>query len=144
MTSERTEARSLRLGDVYMVNFKGTGSEQLGRRPAVVFQNNVGNRYSPNVIVLPLTTSKKKMKQPTHVMLWAEETGLRYDSVVLCENPVTVSKSRVGSYVTTLPDDMMREISIGCVLATSAAAFLNDADFQRIQERSLRLNRIGA
>ena len=127
-------------GEVYMVEFTGTCSEQLGKRPAVVFQNNVGNVYSPNVIVLPMTSSIKKMYMPTHVLLSAEEVGLRMDSMVLCENPVTVSKSKVGSYLTTVPDDLMREIAIGHILATASASFLGFEDFQIAHERSVKLN----
>lgn len=140
----KTEGRVPLLGEVYLVEFTGTGSEQLGKRPAVIFQNNVGNVYSPNVIVLPMTSSLKKLNQPTHVLLNADETGLRMDSVVLCENPVTVSKSRVGSYLTTVPDDAMREIAIGYVLATSATYFLDVEDFETTREKSVRLNSIDA
>lgn len=136
------EERTPLLGEVYMVEFAGTGSEQLGKRPAVIFQNNVGNTFSPNVIVLPMTSSLKKLNQPTHVLLEADETGLRMDSVVLCENPVTVSKSKVGSYVTTVPDDMMKKIAVGCILATSAAYYLDTEDFTAARERSVRLNSI--
>ena len=131
--------RSPKLGEVYMVEFTGTGSEQLGRRPAVVFQNNIGNQRSPNLIVLPLTSSMKKLKMPTHVVLPAS-VGLPKDSVVLCENPVTVSKARIGSYVTTVPPDYMREIANGFVLATSATVFLEYEDFLSTQEKGIRMN----
>lgn len=47
----------MHIGDVYMTRFVGTDSEQNGWRPAVVFQNNKGNAYSPNVIMLPMTSS---------------------------------------------------------------------------------------
>lgn len=136
---KRTEERTPLLGEVYMVEFTGTGSEQLGRRPAVVFQNNIGNCHSPNLIVLPMTSSLKKLNMPTHVLLPAE-VGLPKDSVVLCENPVTVSKSRVGSYMTTLPADHMREIASGFVLATSATVFLDYEDFLSTQEKGIRMN----
>lgn len=135
----KAEERTPRLGEVYMVEFTGTGSEQLGRRPAVVFQNNIGNHYSPNVIVLPLTSSLKKLNQPTHILL-PSSVGLPKDSLVLCENPVTVSKSRVGAYVTTVPDDHLREIANGFVLATSATAFLDYEDFKSTQEKGMRMN----
>lgn len=45
-----------RIGDVYMVQFDGTGSVQRGFRPAVVFSNDIGNKYSPNVVALPLSS----------------------------------------------------------------------------------------
>ena len=38
----------------------------------------------------------KKQNQPTHVILPAEDTGLEYDSMVLCENPQPLPKDRIG------------------------------------------------
>lgn len=49
------------IGEVYLMKFGGSGSEQSGWRPGVVFQNNMGNAYSPNIIALPLTSSLKKL-----------------------------------------------------------------------------------
>ena len=91
------------IGEVYMMEFEGSGSEQSGYRPGLIFQNNVGNAHSPNIIALPLTSSVKKMGQPTHVLLKASETGLLKDSVVLCENPQRMSKERIGRFLTGCP-----------------------------------------
>ena len=82
-----TGGRVPRIGEIYYMLFEGRDSEQSGWRPALVFQNNVGNVHSPNLIVLPLTSSLKKQDMPTHVMLRASETGLPKDSMVICENP---------------------------------------------------------
>ena len=82
-----------KIGEVYMMNFGGTGNEQSGWRPGLVFQNNTGNVFSPNIIALPLTGSIKKTDQPTHVVVRAAETGLLKDSMVLCENPERMSKT---------------------------------------------------
>ena len=136
----KKEKKTPMLGDVYMVQFTGRDHAQLGLRPAVVFQNNAGNRHSPNVIVLPLTTSMKKLGQPTHVVVPARGTGLRYDSVVLCENPVTISKDSLGFYVTTLSAAVMRKIARGYLLATSAVMYLDLGDFQEMKQASVRLN----
>lgn len=119
--------RTPRIGDVYLMRFTGTGSEQAGWRPGVVFQNNVGNTHSPNIIALPMTSSLKKLGQPTHVLLNAERNGLRRDSVVLCENPERVSKDRIGEYLTSLPREEMARVAEANLLATSAIAYL-DAD----------------
>ena len=71
-----------RIGEVYLMKFDGTGNEQQGWRPGVVFQNNTGNQFSPNIIALPMTNSIKKKEQPTHVIIPAE-VGLNRDSMVL-------------------------------------------------------------
>lgn len=128
------------LGEVYLMEFSGTNSEQSGFRPGLVFQNNTGNRHSPNVIALPLTTSIKKMGQPTHVLLGAKDSGLKYDSVVLCENPERMSKEKISHYITTLSDNQMRLVAEAYLLATSAISFLDDESLKSIREKAAKLN----
>lgn len=113
------------IGDVYLVKFRGEGSEQSGVRPAVVFQNNIGNQYSPNVIVLPLTSAIKKTAQPTHVFI-PKEAGLRKDSMVLCENPEIMSKGKLGTYLTTLSQEYIGKIAVANLLASSAISFISE------------------
>jgi len=122
------------------MNFGGSGSEQGGLRPGVVFQNNVGNTHSPNIIALPITSSVKKMGQPTHVLLRAADTGLRMDSVVLCENPERMSKERVGRYIGKLSDEYMKKITEANLLATSAIAFLDIESLMKIWRKAAALN----
>lgn len=132
--------RKMRIGDVYMARFDGTGSEQSGLRPAVVFQNNKGNAYSPNVIVLPMTTSLKKVDLPTHVVIRARDTGLRFDSMVLCENPECISKDKLGTYITTLPLPYMKKIAAASLVATAAIALLDMDALQSVWEKASELN----
>lgn len=118
------EERTPQIGDVYLMNFGGCGNEQHGWRPGLVFQNNLGNRHSPNIIALPLTSSLKKCNQPTHVLIPSEGTGLARDSMVLCENPERMSKERMGQYLTTIPEEYMAKIAVANLLATSAISFV--------------------
>lgn len=118
------EERTPKIGDVYLMNFGGCGNEQHGWRPGLVFQNNLGNRHSPNIIALPLTSSLKKCNQPTHVLIPSEGTGLARDSMVLCENPERMSKERMGQYLTTIPEEYMAKIAVANLLATSAISFV--------------------
>lgn len=131
---------TMTIGDVYMMNFTGEANVQQGWRPGVVFQNNTGNRFSPNIVALPLTSSIKKSAQPTHVTLRASDTGLRLDSMVLCENPETISKDRVGKYLTSLSDDHIRQIAVAHILASSAISFLSEDDIIRTWHRATELN----
>ena len=124
------------IGDVYMVQFDGIGSVQRGFRPAVVFSNNIGNKYSPNVVVLPLTTSLKKLNQPTHVILRAESCGLRHDSMVLCENPQSISKSMLGVFISHLGKEEMARISIAIMIASAAISFVDFSTLVSVWERS--------
>lgn len=84
------------IGDVFMVEFDGVGSEQRGLRPALIFQNNKGNLHSPNVIVLPLTSKIKKTRQPTHVFVPSNGTNLKRNSIVLLRKPDEYIKDEVG------------------------------------------------
>lgn len=122
------------------MKFSGSGNEQNGWRPGLVFQNNMGNAHSPNIIALPLTSSIKKTGQPTHVIVRAADSGLRKDSMVLCENPERMSKERVGRYITTLSDEYMKQIAEANLLATGAVAYLDVEALLLIWKRAMALN----
>ena len=120
--------------------FSGSGSEQSGWRPGLVFQNNVGNSYSPNIIALPLTSSLKKLGQPTHVLIPSQGTGLRKDSMVLCENPERMSKDKIGQYITTLSEKYMSKVAAANLLATSAIAFIDPDILLALWQKANSLN----
>ena len=137
---ESYKTRTPICGEIYLVNFSGRGSTQRGLRPAVVFQNNKGNWYSPNVTVLPLTSSIKKRSQDTHVFLPADGTGLLKDSIVLCENPVCIPKDELREYITILSPVYMGLIARASILASSAASFLDVKQLEMIVHRASELN----
>jgi mRNA interferase MazF len=132
--------RQPQIGDVYLMRFCGSGSEQNGWRPGIVFQNNIGNAYSQNIIALPLTSQIKKANQPTHVVLPAKETGLRKDSMVLCENPERMSKDRLGDYLTTIPAKYMAEIAAANILASAAIAYIDPDVLLSLWQKAISLN----
>ena len=86
-------------GELYYADLgKGIGSEQEGYRPVVIIQNNMGNKYSPTVIVAPVTTNHDaKTKLSTHCYIGAE-SGLGASSVILLEQLRTIDKKRLGHY----------------------------------------------
>ena len=128
------------IGDIFLMKFAGTGSEQQGWRPGLVFQNNVGNVHSPNIIALPLTSSLKKTEQLTHVVIPAKDSGLKLDSMVLCENPERMSKERIGKYITTIPDCYMSKIASASILATSAVCYLDPDTLLSLWQQARILN----
>lgn len=140
----RDGERQMKIGEVYMMQFGGSGSEQSGWRPGLVFQNNVGNAHSPNVIALPLTSSIKKTAQPTHVLVRAADSGLKLDSVVLCENPERMSKDRVGAYITSLSDHYMKEVAKASLLASSAISYLSPEMLLSVWRKAVTLNNGGS
>lgn len=128
------------IGEVYLMRFGGNGSEQSGWRPGLVFQNNTGNAHSPNIIALPLTSALKKMGQPTHVIVRASDSGLRQDSMVLCENPERMSKDRIGNYITKLSDEYMSQIAEASLLASSVIMYIDVDRLVDIWKRAAALN----
>ena len=97
-------------GDIFFTRFdNATGSEQSGNRPAVVLQNDVGNFYSPTLIVATLTSkAAKKYTQPTHCLLVND--FLSVPSIVQAEQIFTVDKSRVLKYLGHLTPEEMRRV----------------------------------
>ncbi len=87
------------------------GSEQGGIRPVLVVQNDVGNRYSPTVIVLAVTGQVNKTRLPTHVPVAAGNTGLQKDSVVLAEQIRTLDKRRLREKIGSLKPEVMQKVS---------------------------------
>ena len=95
-------------GDIYFIRLdSSTGSEQSGTRPAVILQNDVGNTYSPTLIVATLTSkTEKKAAQPTHCLVEPEKLE---PSIVQAEQIFTIDKSRVQNFAGHLtPEEMSR------------------------------------
>lgn len=87
------------------------GSEQGGVRPVLVLQNDIGNRFSPTVIVAAITAQIQKAKLPTHVEVDAETHGLERDSVILLEQIRTIDKQRLTDKITHLDEETMQRVN---------------------------------
>ena len=99
-------------GDLYSACLDPVvGSEQGGIRPVLIIQNDVGNRYSPTVIVLAITGQINKARLPTHVPISATGTGLQKDSVILAEQIRTLDKRRLREHIGTLRPEVMERVS---------------------------------
>ena len=90
----------LRRGDIYSADLSpSVGSEQSGFRPVLVLQNNIGNCFSPTIILAAITgVNKKSQKFPTHYHL-KNECGLTRPSVVMLEQIRTIDKKRLKKYI---------------------------------------------
>ena len=98
-------------GDIYYANLSPVvGSEQGGHRPVLVIQNDVGNKYSPTVIVAAITSQISKAKLPTHVEISSQMYNLEKDSVILLEQLRTVDKRRLREKVTHLSEEIMTKV----------------------------------
>ena len=95
-------------GDIYYADLSPVvGSEQGGMRPVLIIQNNIGNHYSPTVIVAAITTKIQKGKMPTHVEIASSKEGLEKNSVVLLEQIRTIDKLRLKDKVTQVGASIM-------------------------------------
>lgn len=103
---------NIRRYEIYFADLRGgnAGSEQTGQRPVLVISNNLGNRFAPTVIVAAISTSTTKTKLPTHVLLEAKKTGLKTDSIALCETIKTIDEYRIISKVGTLDEETSMKI----------------------------------
>ncbi len=102
---------NVKRGDIFFADLSPViGSEQGGLRPVLIVQNNVGNHYSPTVIVAAITSRITKPKMPTHVGMKGGRDGLERDSVILLEQVRTIDKQRLRDRIGALPTDKMRAV----------------------------------
>ena len=95
-------------GDLFFADLSPVvGSEQGGVRPVLVVQNDVGNKYSPTIIVAAVTSQTGEAKLPTHVELKATQGGLSKNSVVLLEQLRTIDKQRLKERIGSLSDSQL-------------------------------------
>ena len=103
-------------GDVVLVRYpfsSGTGSKL---RPALVVQCDRNNQRLTNVILAAITSTTHRSGASTQLLIEAatpagRQSGLIKDSVVTCENLVTVTQNRVPRGIGSLPVDMMAQIN---------------------------------
>lgn len=101
----------IKRGDVFYADLSPVvGSEQGGMRPVLIVQNNIGNHYSPTVIVAAITARISKPKMPTHVAISADKTRIEKDSVILLEQIRTIDKQRLHDRVDHLSDKFMKRV----------------------------------
>ena len=111
-------------GDIFYCNLpssKEQSSIQSGKRPVIIVQNNIGNKFSPTTIVVPLTTVSKKSNLPTHVTIKpCEVNGLKAnfeESTILCEQIITIDKRSLAEKICWI--DLKKHCKINQALATS-------------------------
>ncbi len=101
-----------RRGEIYFADLNPViGSEQGGVRPVLIIQNDIGNKFSPTVIVSAITSQLSKAKLPTHIELPSDVSHLPKNSVVLLEQIRTLDKRRLKEKVTKLDEKKMKEVN---------------------------------
>ena len=116
------EQIEIKRGDIFYADLSPVvGSEQGGIRPIVVLQNDIGNKYSPTVIVAAITSQINKAKIPTHIEVSATKYNLAKDSVVLLEQIRTIDKRRLKQKICTLDTYKMKEINRAILISLGFA-----------------------
>jgi len=105
-------------GDIFYADLSPVvGSEQGGIRPVIIIQNDIGNKYSPTVIVAAITSQINKAKLPTHVEISSEDYGLNKDSVVLLEQIRTLDKKRLKEKIGHMTEHDMQKVEAALLIS---------------------------
>lgn len=106
-TFRKKDDKVVKFGDIFYANLQEDGHIQGGFRPVIIAQNDIGNRFSPTIWIIPLTSRTEKGKHlPTHVFIESDISGLPRDSVALVEQMRVVNKD-------VLAGDKVSSLSIG-------------------------------
>lgn len=113
-------------GDIFYADLRPViGSEQGGIRPVLVIQNDIGNRYSPTVIVAAITSRMNKAKLPTHIEIDAARYHIVKDSVILLEQLRTIDKSRLKDKVCHLDEGILKKIDAALMVSLELGTYLS-------------------
>ena len=112
------EIMELHRGDIFIADLDPVvGSEQGGVRPVLIVQNERGNRFSPTVICAAMTSRVGKNDLPTHVWIAAKDSGLKSDSLVLCEQIRTLEKRRLRTKAGHIRGLSLRRVNMALAAA---------------------------
>lgn len=84
------------------------GTEQKGTRPVLIVSNEEFNQAMPNVTVLPLTSTQRRL-YPSEILLPERKAGQPLESIVMAHQIRTISKQRLGRLLGYLDDAQLRQ-----------------------------------
>lgn len=89
--------------------YENNPNVQSGMRPCIIVSNDIGNQFSKVVTVVPCTTNTdRNPEQVTHMIL---KLGRDEDSLVLCENIMTINKDLLKGFMGMLGEDLIDELN---------------------------------
>ena len=110
-------------GEVFLVSFDPTmGAEIQKTRPALIIQNDIGNRNSPLTIVAAITSHHGGVVRPHQVLITAPEGGLQVDSTVLLNQMRSVDKQRLMRRLGALRAETMAKVDRALVISLGLVA----------------------
>lgn len=124
----------IKRGDIHLVDFGESAKGKLGGiRPVLIIQNDIANKFSPTIIVAPLTSSNKhNNKLPTHVAI-SRESGLPVDSLVLLDQVRTIHKSEIKEKLGQASASLMLEVenALGFATSNSKNSNINPSEYKQ-------------
>ena len=132
--------------DVFLVDLSETEAVnvQKGIRPCVIVQNDMGNKFSPTVIVIPITKEIKKLEQPTHYLIHrSRENGLKHNSMVLGEQVRVVDKIRLVEKMGRIDNVKEQNGILNAYLANITGKKRYDSIWTKVVDMFLKLIREG-
>ena len=99
-----------RRGEIWLVNWNpARGSEQTGKRPVLIIQNDIGNEKAPTTIVAAISSSVKLY--PMNVQIEPHESGLHDISMVKTSQILTISKTRLEKKLGQLSEEKIEKVN---------------------------------
>lgn len=90
------------------------------KRPVVIVQNDIGNKYAPTVIVATITSVHALEEYPTDVLIPGGVLPKK-NSRVLGATILTIDKDALGDFVTRLPDEIMEKVDSALMISLDLA-----------------------
>ena len=127
----------IKRGEIYYADLSPViGSEQSGIRPILVIQNDVGNKFSPTIIGVPIT-SKNKVTMPTHIEIEGNRYGLEKNSIILAEQIRTLDKSRLKEKVGMLDKATMEKVKKAIEISCGLRGKIKFEDYIKYLKKSI-------
>lgn len=131
---------SIKRGDIYYADLSPViGSEQDGIRPILIIQNDIGNKFSPTIIGVPIT-SKTKINMPTHISIEGNKYGLDKDSVILAEQIRTLDKSRLKDKVGCLDKNILNKVKRAIEISCGLRGKISFEEYIKYLRKNMNMN----
>jgi mRNA interferase MazF len=111
---------NIKRGDIVLVNLDPViGSEQGKTRPVLIIQNDVGNEFSPTIIIASITSNVYDKEYPTNVFLSAKISKLDKDSTILLNQIRTIDKKRIIKKLGSINQELIKKVDKALIKSLS-------------------------
>ncbi|NUN63776.1 type II toxin-antitoxin system PemK/MazF family toxin [Pseudanabaena biceps] len=107
---------NIQRGDIVLVDYPYTSSNETKVRPVLVIQNDRDNQRLKNTIVVQITSQTQRSLESTQLLIKiatneGQQSGLRQDSVINCVNLLTLSKDKILKKLGQIPSPMFQKVN---------------------------------